>query len=491
MKTSLFSLFLLFFCNTLHAHQKVQPALWFRVPTDSAEFRNLNGSKAEYISASYSLQKALINGYPAVAIDSAGHFRSFYQGLSDADACLSIIVYESSKDRYTKEQGLWTLKNGERKKFLTSVYTGDETGKTRYNYFLEPGPSVTSNLITFKSDSTANASADTLLIGKVDSITLNGKVAEFLFFRKPPSQHERRIWESYLMLKYGVSMYNGNYLNSAGDTLWRYTDNRDYAAGVGGIGRDDSISLAQNFSTVFGDSLKIALHNYADSIRQSDNTPLNNGEYILWGHNGGEVSLSDLYMPADSTIYQLFGRVWKLRQNVAENSYPLDLELNSSPAGHPQRLKLFVSGTPSFQSLTTQIVSSNKQENNRIRFENVLFNDTVSYFTFGYDMEDLNNNNSSGTDISTNPALNVFIEAKWLPNPVIDNLYVNYKLTRDATIWFSVHTNGGIPMYQTSPGYKQAGYNETIIPMGHFIKGTYTIYVHIDDMVIAQTVIKK
>ena len=43
----------------------------------------------------------------------------------------------------------------------------------------------------------------------------------------------------------------------------------------------------------------------------------------------------------------------------------------------------------------------------------------------------------------------VFTEATMLPNPVISNLYINYKLTRNATVWFSVHNNAGVPVRQT------------------------------------------
>jgi hypothetical protein len=54
-----------------------------------------------------------------------------------------------------------------------------------------------------------------------------------------------------------------------------------------------------------------------------------------------------------------------------------------------------------------------------------------------------------------------------------------------------VHNNTGNPVCQTSPAQKSAGQNRTIIPMGHLLTGTYTAYVHVDDMVLVQTVIKK
>jgi hypothetical protein len=53
----------------------------------------------------------------------------------------------------------------------------------------------------------------------------------------------------------------------------------------------------------------------------------------------------------------------------------------------------------------------------------------------------------------------VFTEATMLPNPVISNLYINYKLTRPAKIWFSIHSNAGIPVKQTTAQDMPVGNN--------------------------------
>lgn len=85
----------------------------------------------------------------------------------------------------------------------------------------------------------------------------------------------------------------------------------------------------------------------------------------------------------------------------------------------------------------------------------------------------------------------VFTEATMFPNPVVSNLYINYKLTRSAQIWFSVHNNAGIPVRQTTPKNMQAGYNYMIINMSNTLTGTYIVYVHVDDMVLQRVVVKK
>jgi hypothetical protein len=85
----------------------------------------------------------------------------------------------------------------------------------------------------------------------------------------------------------------------------------------------------------------------------------------------------------------------------------------------------------------------------------------------------------------------VFTEAVLLPNPVVDMLYINYKLTRDARISFSLHNNVGVRMIQTATINQSEGYHQTPVNMSGFMTGVYTLYVYVDDMVMSLNVVKK
>jgi hypothetical protein len=54
-----------------------------------------------------------------------------------------------------------------------------------------------------------------------------------------------------------------------------------------------------------------------------------------------------------------------------------------------------------------------------------------------------------------------------------------------------VHTNGGVSVCQTPPQDLPEGYHNTLINMGHLTTGTYTLFVHVDDMVLQRVVVKK
>ena len=85
----------------------------------------------------------------------------------------------------------------------------------------------------------------------------------------------------------------------------------------------------------------------------------------------------------------------------------------------------------------------------------------------------------------------VFTEAQMMPNPVVENLNINFKLTRSAKVWFTVHNNVGVIQRTTTPQTMGEGYHNTVVNMNNLVTGTYNLYVHVDDMVMRQVVIKK
>jgi hypothetical protein len=88
-------------------------------------------------------------------------------------------------------------------------------------------------------------------------------------------------------------------------------------------------------------------------------------------------------------------------------------------------------------------------------------------------------------------AASVFTEAKYTPNPVETNLYLSYKLTRPAQVWFTLHNNVGLPLLSSVKQNLSEGNNSEILNMSGLRTGIYTLYVHVDDMVLQKNVIKK
>lgn len=91
---------------------------------------------------------------------------------------------------------------------------------------------------------------------------------------------------------------------------------------------------------------------------------------------------------------------------------------------------------------------------------------------------------------TTDEANSVFTNASFLPNPVHDILHISYTLSREAQIYFSVHYSGGTCFYQSSPTQQTAGDHHETIDMTAFPTGNYVLYIHVDDTIISQPIIK-
>jgi hypothetical protein len=503
-------LFLIFFPFYIFSQTLPRPALWFKVVENSFVGKDTSNISIllDWRGDLSLLSADKINGYPAlnIANDSvSGYFLLSTDVLKNRQNALLLIAYQPYKDPFVEynsrnlpEYGLWTLLKDDTTR-LTSIHYGTNKSNFRYQYQDYPGAIITSNLVSFKTHianllgDTLNieSSDDTLLLCYADSLFLRGKLAEYIIINEPLTDNFRQVWQSYLALKYGSTLFRGNYLNSAGDTLWYYVKNEDFSDGVGGICRDDGLLLNQNFSQISGDSLLVSLHD-VDIQSQTSQVRFQNGDYIFWGHDNGFPEISNAIFPVGIENFNLFSRIWEIRP-YTNLPYLLDFQINTS---NSQNLKLFVSSTPNFYTFETQIFEHQSIYNQKVKFSNLIFKDSVSYFTFGYNVNDLNNQNynSHSGDNQQNSSFSdiysVFTEADWQPNPVRENLYISYKLTRSATVWFTVHSNGGIPLCQTSPQNLQSGYNQTIIPMSMLPTGTYSVYVHVDDMVLIQIIIK-
>ncbi|OJV39292.1 MAG: hypothetical protein BGO29_01600 [Bacteroidales bacterium 36-12] len=147
---------------------------------------------------------------------------------------------------------------------------------------------------------------------------------------------------------------------------------------------------------------------------------------------------------------------------------------------------------PVFESVKTDIIRRRKTGNGNESVSDTTIFTTSFYYpplmqTSQVQTEPLPEN----SDNTLTGAEAVFTEAKLLPNPVVQQLHIQYKLTRNARIWFTVHNNVGISVCQTTPMDMTEGYHDTTINMGHLLTGTYMLYVHVDDMVLQRVVVKK
>lgn len=85
----------------------------------------------------------------------------------------------------------------------------------------------------------------------------------------------------------------------------------------------------------------------------------------------------------------------------------------------------------------------------------------------------------------------IFTNASFLPNPVTSSLIVTYTLEEPAYISFALHYQGGILMYRCNRLLQEAGAHNYEIPMSSMPTGAYTLYIHVNDVLISEPIIKQ
>lgn len=172
---------------------------------------------------------------------------------------------------------------------------------------------------------------------------------EMIIFDNDLSQIEIKRVETYLAIKYGITLSNdnnnnavtnelisgsvreGDYLAADGTSvIWTYADNTTYHNDVAGIGRDDDGCFAQKQSSSINtdDILSVGLGTIDASNAENVNGFNDNGDYLVWGNdNGTTVQASAETSDIPNSLAERIARVWKVQDTgtVGETELQFDL----------------------------------------------------------------------------------------------------------------------------------------------------------------------
>ncbi|HUX57825.1 MAG TPA: T9SS type A sorting domain-containing protein [Bacteroidales bacterium] len=146
-------------------------------------------------------------------------------------------------------------------------------------------------------------------------LVYSGLIPEVILFNRFISPKERQQVESYLALKYGISLNQelpASYLNSSGEVIWDAEMNASFSRNIAGIGRDDMSGLNQlaSESTQTPGVMKIGIL-----------SGLKNNSFLIWGDNGEPLRFDD-----ESEIRKL-KREWKISTYNSKSDL-INLEIN-------------------------------------------------------------------------------------------------------------------------------------------------------------------
>jgi hypothetical protein len=211
------------------------------------------------------------------------------------------------------EFGLYTLGTS------SGTTTPSGTNKAISKNGLEISTASTSNALT-------GSNSDNFFIGSNSAFgnTFDGQIAEVIIFSDVPTTLTQQKVESYLALKYGITLNNtgteGNYILSNEATIvWNQADNATYHNYVAGIGRDDTqvLNQKQSKSTFANDAIiTIGLVDTELDIIADQNA--NNAvefdadkDFLVWGNDAttlGATNTSGILCAIDLRL----DRNWKI-----------------------------------------------------------------------------------------------------------------------------------------------------------------------------------
>ena len=266
------------------------------------------------------------NFNPAVSMDSAGAI--VFDSLPGAPSYTMIVVYKPLAD--TVESDIWRLE------YNDSVYRGLTTkrilldaAEITYTDTTQPGPIINTLRQSVMNVDTAQRYCR-LVLGGHDTLESHVKVSEVMYYCRKLGSTELRRVQTYLAVKYGVTLEPVDYVCSTGDTVWRIVDNAAYHNRITGIGQDTAYGLLQTRSRSEVDGAVITI--------ACSQMPQNG--YLLTGDDNGQMEFTD------EGFFEKLGRTWKIvGKNLPEQaSFSLMADLASLP-GDCDSLVLLLDGS--------------------------------------------------------------------------------------------------------------------------------------------------
>lgn len=277
-------LFIVFFLNVflLNAQPSNAPLVWLRadsVRDQDIIWRDVSGHGVDGLPSAGNLPAltAQMNYNPCFQLNGESfrldNFPVNHHHLT------AIIVYQVQDT--VPEYGLWSLPFNEEKSVgLTTRRIISEKTQIKYTDINQTGGVINTLSQNWQFNNSENNF--TVNIGHADSLSFSGKLSEFLLFDGSIADSVLMRYISYLAIKYGITLYQTDYLNSKGERIWNYADYPQHSYSIGGVGRDSAMGLNQKQSILLDGKVRVGLERMAtDNFSNEGN--LHEGAFMLWG----------------------------------------------------------------------------------------------------------------------------------------------------------------------------------------------------------------
>jgi hypothetical protein len=285
-----------------------------------------------------------------------------------------------------------------------SRFTVDFGNDQTFSLNGELTPSITNSIsvnqltaVEINESATHTANHGPVTIGrqsKTTSLTANGgrrldgSISEIIGFKEDLSVTDIRRVESYLAIKYGITLDNtaaglaGDYESSAGTPIWDASSNLGYHNDVFGIGRSDTSALGQVKSHSINTGAVAIFEAEAEGTNSANSfVDIDDDEFLIAGNN----SLSMTH--TQSGVFPLYknrtNRIWKTQSTGQLGSITVSVILTNTGVISDYGLHTDLDGD--FTTLATNYVCDSISGDTLI-FNNVIFPTGSHFFTLGFEI---------------------------------------------------------------------------------------------------------
>lgn len=210
-----------------------------------------------------------------------------------------------------------------------------------------------------------------------DDNNFDGDVAEVVIFDSLLTAVQRQRIESYLAIKYGLTLDAGkDYTNAAGTILYHSTTTHSsYTNDIAGIGRDDTQSLLQEKSKSMSSDAIVTV---------ATSTTLDNNDFLLWGNDDGSTSEVTSNLPGG--VSKRLGRIWRFDEtgDVGTTTISFDVSALSVTGTAASDFTLILDSDTTFTS-GTATSTADSFSSNIVTFDSVDVADN-QYMALGTDL---------------------------------------------------------------------------------------------------------
>lgn len=314
-------------------------------------------------------------------------------------------AFSSSSTSYDQETLILTVKNN-------PTNTGSEIYKNGLQINDTPGRANNGGELYFNefNNLAYMLGADKVSLSTSQNRRLNGRLGEVISYSVPKSESDQLKIQSYLGLKFGVTLHAKNsttvtregdvdYVDSNGNTIWDSSANSGFNYDIAGIGRDDDSGLSQKQSQSdnTGSYVTMSLGSRFNTNSTNTNNFDNDKDFLIWGNDNGPMTAgtpvnvdlsSGMGDPALATGVEFIpiNRIWKVVETkqagdgVPTVTVSIDETALTSVLTPPGNFLMFISNGAAFDpSAEFRVMKLNGS-----KLECTYDFDGTKYITFGY-----------------------------------------------------------------------------------------------------------